>query len=319
MGGALFGTDGSDGDTLSQNADFALYHAKQARRGGYMAFHADLRTEMTHRIAMVRQLDQGLAEDRVEPYYQPIVNLESGEIVGLEALARLRVGPDKVMSAGEFHAALTDPRIAYELTGKMLEKVARDMRGWLYAGVDFQHVGVNVTTGDFQRGDLAERIIDIFGRADVPLRHIVLEVNEAVFMGGNDMLVPRAVEALRDRGLLVALDDFGTGFASLTHLLTFPVDIIKIDRTFVAKLGVDGPSETVVSALVDIARKLGMRIVAEGVEREEQAAVLRRFGCRLGQGFLYSRPVSVIQCTRLLDAYGQGRQADRDNISRRWA
>ncbi|MBN9335000.1 EAL domain-containing protein [Devosia sp.] len=319
MGGALFGTDGTDGDMLSQNADFALYHAKQARRGGYMAFHADLRTEMTHRIALVRQLDQALADDRVEPHYQPIVNIESGEIVGLEALARLRVGPDKVISAGEFHAALTDPRIAFELTGKMLEQVARDMRGWLDAGVNFQHVGVNVTTGDFQRGDLAERIIDIFGRADVPLRHIVLEVNEAVFMGGSDMLVPRAVEALRERGLLVALDDFGTGFASLTHLLTFPVDIIKIDRSFVARLGVDGPSETVVSGLIDIARKLGMRTVAEGVEREEQANALHRFGCRLGQGFLYSRPVSAQHCTRLLDAYGQGRQLDQNNFSRRSA
>src|SRR5690606_12727787 len=89
MGGALFGVDGTDGDTLSQNADFALYHAKEARRGGYMAFEADLRTEMTHRIALVRQLDQALSENRVEPYYQPIVNLDTNEIVGLEALARL--------------------------------------------------------------------------------------------------------------------------------------------------------------------------------------------------------------------------------------
>ncbi|RYE60769.1 MAG: bifunctional diguanylate cyclase/phosphodiesterase, partial [Hyphomicrobiales bacterium] len=304
MGGAVFGVDGRDGDTLSQNADFALYHAKEARRGGYLAFRADLRTEMTHRIALVRQLDSALGEGRVEPYYQPIVNIETEEIVGLEALARLRVG-DKVVSAGEFHAALTDPRIAYELTGKMLEQVARDMRGWLDAEINFQHVGVNVTTGDFLRGDLAERIIDIFGRAGVPLNHIVLEVNEAVFMGGSDMLVPHAVEALRSRGILVALDDFGTGFASLTHLLSFPVDIIKIDRSFVTKLGVDGPSETVVSGLIDIVKKLGMRLVAEGVERVEQAQALQRFGCRLGQGYLYSRPVSVHQCTALLDAHSQ--------------
>lgn len=319
MGGALFGVDGTDGDTLSQNADFALYHAKEARRGGYMAFEADLRTEMTHRIALVRQLDQALSENRVEPYYQPIVNLDTNEIVGLEALARLRIGEDRVVSAGEFHAALADPRIAYELTGKMLEQVARDMRAWLDAGIGFQHVGVNVTTGDFLRGDLAERIIDIFGRAEVPLSHIVLEVNEAVFMGGSDMLVPRAVEALRSRGILVALDDFGTGFASLTHLLTFPVDIIKIDRSFITKLGRDGPSETVVSGLVDIVKKLGMRIVAEGVEREEQAEALHRFGCRMGQGYLYSRPVSAERCTTLLDAYGQGRPSGTETSSRRIA
>lgn len=318
MGGAVFGVDGIDADTLSQNADFALYHAKEARRGGYMAFEADLRTEMTRRIALVRQLDQALTENRVEPYYQPIVNLETNEIVGLEALARLRMG-DGVVSVGEFQTALTDPRLACDLTGKMLEQVAQDMRAWLDAGIDFQHVGVNVTTGDFMRGDLAERIIDIFGRANVPLSHIVLEVNEAVFVGGNDRSVPLAVEALRSRGILVALDDFGTGFASLTHLLSFPVDIIKIDRSFVTKLGVDGPSETVVSGLVDIARKLGMRIVAEGVEHAEQADALRRFGCRLGQGYLYSRPVSARQTTILLDAYAQGRSGVDENYSRRRA
>lgn len=319
MGGALFGVDGADGDTLSQNADFALYHAKGARRGGYLAFRADLRTQMTHRIALVRQLDQALSEGRIEPFYQPIVNLASNEVVGLEALARLRMDGDRIVSAGEFHAALDDPRIAYELTGKMLEQVARDMRYWLDAGINFQHVGVNVTTGDFLRGDLAERIIDIFGRAHVPLSHIVLEVNEAVFMGGSDKLVPHAVEALRSRGILVALDDFGTGFASLTHLLSFPVDIIKIDRSFVTKLGVDGPSETVVSGLVDIVRKLGMRIVAEGVERAEQAEALQRFGCRLGQGYLYSRPVSVDQCTTLLRTHGQRRIVEKSDGGRRTA
>jgi len=305
MGGAVRGLDGEDGDTLCQNADFALYHAKQNRRGGYMAFQAGLRTEMIHRIALVRQLDQALGEDRVLPHYQPIVNIDTGEMVGLEALARLRMPDGRVASAGEFHSALADPRIAYEVTGKMFAQVARDLRTWLDTGVNFQHVGVNVTTGDFQRGNLAERIIEIFGRANVPLKHIVLEVNEAVFMNGSDHVVPHAVEALRSQGILVALDDFGTGFASLTHLLNFPVDIIKIDRSFVSRLGVDQPSEILVGGMIDIVRKLGMRVVAEGVEETIQADVLRRFGCSLAQGYLYSRPVPMVDCTRLLQDFGQ--------------
>lgn len=307
MGGALFGQDGVTAGTLIQNADFALYHAKQARRGGYMAFHADLRTQMTHRHALVREVDQALAENRVEPHYQPIVNITTNEVVGLEALARLRMPDGSVVSAGQFHAAFSDPRIAYQMTGQMLEQVARDMRHWLDAGLNFQHVGVNVTTGDFLRGDLADRIIDIFGRAEVPLSHIVLEVNEAVFMGGSDKLVPNAVEALRARGILVALDDFGTGFASLTHLLSFPVDIIKIDCSFVNRLGVDGPSEALVSGIVDIAHKLDMRTVAEGVEHEGQAEMLRRLGCNLGQGYLYARPMPARICSSVLQAYGQKR------------
>lgn len=305
MGGAVFPMDGTDAERLCQNADFALYHAKQSYRGAYMGFRPDLRTEMIQRIDLVRQLDQAMLEGRVEAHYQPLVRLDTTEVVGVEALARLRMPDGRIATAQEFHSALSDPRIAYELTGCMLEQVGRNVRQWLDADIEFQHVGINVTTGDFQRGDLAERIMAIFGRHNVPLRHVVLEVNEAVFMGGADNQVPRAVEALREQGLLVALDDFGTGFASLTHLLSFPVDIIKIDRSFVSRIASDEPSQIVVSAMIDIARKLGMRVIAEGVETAEQADILRGLGCVLGQGYLYSRPVIAADATDLLARFGQ--------------
>ncbi len=305
MGGAVFGIDGGDADTLCQNADFALYQAKQSHRGCYLPFQADLRTAMVQRFAMVRQLDQAMTEGRVLPYYQPIVRLESAEIVGLEALARLAMPDGRIVTAGEFHAGLDDPRIAYELTGRMLEQVARDIRFWLDEDIPFQHVGVNVTTGDFQRGNLAERIATIFDAQNVPLHHIVLEVNESVFMGGSDRTVPHAVEALRAQGLLVALDDFGTGFASLTHLLSFPVDIIKIDRSFVERLGVDKAGEVVVRAMFDIARNLNMKVVAEGIESSRQVEILCDLGCTMGQGYLFSRPVSARDTTDLLRVFAQ--------------
>ena len=305
MGGALFGPDGTAADVLIQNADFALYQAKQTHRGGYLGFRPDQRTAMVRRIETVRQLDAALAENRMLPFYQPIVRLDSGEIVGLEALARMLTPDGRIASAAEFHTGLSDPRIAYELTGRMLDQVARDIRGWLDADIPFQHVGVNVTTGDFQRGNLAERMADIFAYHKVPLSHVVLEVNESVFMGGNDQAVPRAVEVLRDKGLLVALDDFGTGFASLTHLLTFPVDIIKIDRSFVKQLGVDQPGEVIVEAILGIAQRLDMRVVAEGIETARQSDILRQLGCMLGQGYLFSRPVSARDVTGLLRHFSQ--------------
>ncbi|NMA99119.1 MAG: EAL domain-containing protein [Phyllobacteriaceae bacterium] len=301
LGGALYGVDGTDEETLAQNADFALYHAKQTHRGGYRGFRPDLRTAMVQRIEAVRQLDSAMAEGWVVPHYQPIVRLDNSAIVGLEALARITMPDGRIASAGEFHSGLSDPRIAYELTGHMLDQVARDIRVWLDAGLDFQHVGINVTTGDFQRGDLAERIGTIFARHDVPLRYIALEVNESVFMGGSDLSVPLAVEALRAQGILVALDDFGTGFASLTHLMSFPVDVIKIDRSFTERLGIDDKAgEVVVRAILDIARRLDMRVVAEGIETDGQLEVLTRFGCPMGQGFRFSRPVSVDETTKLL-------------------
>ena len=305
LGGAVYGVDGLDADTICQNADFALYQAKQTHRGGYVGFRPDLRTAIVERIAIVRQLDAAMSEGRVVPHYQPIVRLETAEIVGLEALARLVLPGGEVVSAGAFSAGLDDPRIAYQLTGQMLDQVARDIRSWLDQGIPFQHVGVNVTTGDFARGDLAERVSTLFAAHDVPLSHVVLEVNESVFMGGSDQAVPHAVEALRAKGILVALDDFGTGYASLTHLLSFPVDVIKIDRSFVERLGDDRPSEVVIGAILDIARKLDMRVVAEGIETTRQVAVLRQFGCVMGQGYLFSRPVPAEDATRLMRLFAQ--------------
>jgi len=305
LGGAVFGIDGTDSDTLCQNADFALYQAKQTHRGGYVGFRPNLRTAMVERIAIVRQLGTAMAEARIVPYYQPLVWLETAEIVGLEALARMVMPDGTVVPASAFHDGLSDPRIAYQLTGLMLEHVARDIRGWLDAGIAFKHVGVNVSTSDFQRGDLAERIENTFAANDVSLSHVVLEVNESVFVGGSDQTVPHAVEALREQGLLVALDDFGTGHASLTHLLSFPVDIIKIDRSFVARLGSDKPSGVVTRAILDIARQLDMRVVAEGIETAEQVGMLRDYGCSMGQGYLFSRPVPLADTTRLLQLFSQ--------------
>ena len=233
------------------------------------------------------------------------MRLDTAEIVGLEALARMRLPDGRIATAGEFHAALADPRIAWQLTGQMLAQVAADIRTWLDRGIDFQHVGINVTTGDFQRGDLEHRIADTFDRAGVPLKHIILEVNESVFMAGGDQMVPKAVGALRQRGLLVALDDFGTGFASLTHLLSFPVDIIKIDKSFVDRIGTDAASDVVVGSIIDIARKLNMKLVAEGIESAEQVRALSDLGCVLGQGYLFSRPCSFDDATGLLSMFAQ--------------
>jgi len=305
LGGALFGVDGVDSDTLCQNADFALYQAKQTHRGGYVGFRPDLRTEMVERIATVRRLGAALNEGRLIAHYQPIVRLETAEIVGVEALARMVMPDGTIVSASAFQGGLEDPRVACDLTARMLEHVARDVRAWLDAGLPFQHVGINVTTGDFRRGDLAERIQKTFARQNVSLDHLVLEVNEAVFMGDSDQTVPRAVEALRAQGLLVALDDFGTGYASLTHLLSFPVDIIKIDRSFVERLGVDQPSGVVTRAILDIARQLDMRGVAEGIETGRQADILSGYGCQMGQGYLFSRPVSADDVAAMLQLFGQ--------------
>ncbi|BBK41711.1 hypothetical protein STVA_17310 [Allostella vacuolata] len=299
LGGVLYEADGTDAGTLCQNADLALLHAKETARGGYVAYRPGLRTSITRRIGTIREVDRALAEGRIVAHYQPLVRLDSAEIVGLEALARMRMPDGRFVAAGAFQDAFSDTDVACRLTDTILQQVVADMAGWLAADIPFHHVGINLAAADFARDDLEARITAAFGSA-VPLRHLVLEVTERVLMGEPGNAGMRAISRLRARGMLVALDDFGTGFASLTHLLTFPVDVIKIDRSFIDRLLTDRPSAVIVEALIDIARKLDMRVVAEGIECDVQRARLWELGCRIGQGYLVAKAADRATTTRLL-------------------
>jgi EAL domain-containing protein (putative c-di-GMP-specific phosphodiesterase class I) len=183
--------------------------------------------------------------------------------------------------------------------------VAADLRIWLEMGIPFQHVGVNVSSADMQAGTLDTMLAETFGREGVPLKHVIVEVTETVYMGDGDRSVRSAVETLRAKGFRVALDDFGTGYASLTHLLTVPVDIIKIDKSFVDQLAPGNASMAIVEGLLQIAGKLDVRVIAEGIETKEQADLLQSAGCVLGQGYLFSRAVDRHATTILLSERAQ--------------
>ena len=300
MGGVLYGNDGTSASELRQNADFALYHAKETNRGGYVRFGPGLRTSIGQRAAAIKTLELALDENRLLTYYQPIFHMEADKIVGMEALARIRTPDGKIVTAGEFRAAFSDSNVACRTTDRMFAQVAHDLRSWLDAGIAAPHVGVNLSSADFQRDDLEWRLSQHFDREGVPLKYLLLEVTETVLMGGPNDNAVRAIKHLRKRGTVVALDDFGTGFASLTHLLTFPVDIIKIDKSFIDRLLSDRGSQFIVEALIDLSRKLNLRLVAEGIETEEQSVRLRELGCGVGQGSYFSRPLDYAAVTRLL-------------------
>ncbi|MFG1305201.1 GGDEF domain-containing protein [Xanthobacter autotrophicus] len=308
IGGAVFGQSEPTASAVSEAADFALYHAKETGRGGFVRYWPGIGTRIAHRRDAIRDVAEALGDGRIEPHYQPVVRLDTGEIVGVEALCCMRSLDGALIAAKEFHEATTDAHVAAELTGHMLSMVARDMRHWLDADLPVEHVGINVSTADFYVGSIARRLEDAFGTVDVPLSRLVLEVSEDVYLGRRDRVVAREIAALREAGVLVALDDFGTGFASLTHLLNVPVDIIKIDRSFVARLWPDDPSMVIVEGLIDIARRLGIRVVAEGIETEVQASQLWSMGCVLGQGFAFAYPADRLATAVLLRKHARGHQ-----------
>lgn len=304
LGGAL-PADGLTPDQIRRNADVALYHAKDNNRGQYFQFHRGLGTAITRRFSAVRDVSLALCEDRIDPHYQPIVRIDTGEIVGFEALCRMTTPSGEVIAAAHFHEATKDARVAAELTQRMMTSVAHDMRSWLDAGLPLQHVGINLSAADFRAGALREKICKAFDEAGVPVEHIILEVTESVYLGQRDHVVAAEIKALRAAGIKVALDDFGTGFASLTHLLTMPVDILKIDKSFVDRMTPGDAGVFIVEGLIGIGSNLGVRVVAEGIESEAQAEQLEKLGCKLGQGYLFSGAVNRAQATTLLRDRGQ--------------
>lgn len=306
IGGAVLAQGEATAIAVSEAADFALYHAKETGRGGFVRYWPGIGSRITRRRDAIRDVAGALKDNRIEAHYQPVVRLDTGEIIGLEALCRMRTVDGDLITAADFHEATTDAHVAAELTEQMLAAVAGDIRHWLDSGIPVQHVGINVSTADFYTGSIGKKLESAFDRAGVSLKHLVLEVSEDVYLGRRDRVVAKEIESLRAAGVLVALDDFGTGYASLTHLLSVPVDIIKIDQTFVARLWPEDPSMVIVEGLIDIARRLDIRVVAEGIETEVQASQLWSMGCHLGQGFAFARPGDRVTTERLLRRHAQG-------------
>jgi diguanylate cyclase (GGDEF)-like protein len=302
------------GDTpeqVRQNADLALYHAKEVSRGSFVRYEPGIATRMARRMDAISSVERALAENRLLPHYQPLLDLNSGEVIGFEALCRMRAG-DRIIPAGEFFEATTDGAVAGAITARMLELVAADLRRWCDLGIAPRHVGMNFSSGDFHGDRLREIIPETLARHGVPLNHLALEVTETVYLGQGDTVVADALRWFRAQGLMVALDDFGTGYASLTHLLTMPVDYLKIDKAFVDQLMHNSASRAIVEGVLHIARELDIRVIAEGVETELQAERLRAIGCGFGQGHLFSPAVDAARATKILqDAHSASIGAQR--------
>ena len=290
MGAALFGRDGDAADELFKAADLALYASKAAGRGRLTLFHSNLRAEAQQRGSMIRMARQVIADDLVMPYYQPKVDLRSRRVLGYEALLRWRHPRLGVQLPGTIAAAFDHGEIAVALTQRMLDTVLRDVRQWLEQGHDPGRVGINASAADFTQAGFAESVLEQLVRFAIPAAHIEIEVTETVFLGRGADQVESALRQFAAAGVRVALDDFGTGYASLSHLKHYPVDVLKIDRSFVSNIIQDEGDAAIVDAIVRLGGSFGMEVVAEGVETEEQAQSLLRRGCVIGQGFHLGRP-----------------------------
>ena len=289
IGGSLYPAHGRTPGDLLKYADLALYVAKGSGRGTLKVFEAGMRADAQRRDSMISLARTAIADDLILPYYQPKVEMSTGRVAGFEALLRWRHPRLGLQLPDSIKAAFEDLSIAAEISDRMIERVIADVRSWLDDGIDPGHVAINAAAAEFRRGDFAERLLERMEKAQVPARCIQLEVTETVFLGRGGDYVERALTTLNAHGVAIALDDFGTGFASLSHLKQFPVHIIKIDRSFVRDLQLDGGDGAIVDAVISLGRSLSIDVVAEGIETAAQHDTLLALGCKYGQGFLYGR------------------------------
>ncbi|WP_372422661.1 putative bifunctional diguanylate cyclase/phosphodiesterase [Salinarimonas chemoclinalis] len=276
---------------LVKDADLALYAAKQGGRNRLVLYEPRLREGFQRRVTLLREVGDALGADAIEPHYQPKVSLETGRVTGFEALARWRRGDGTVVTPHGFAAAFDDPELAVAIGERMRARICADLREWIDAGLACGRIAVNFAPAEFRRPDLAPRVLSQLAHAGVPAARIDVEVTESVFLGQGGEAVEATLRAFQEAGMRIALDDFGTGFASLTHLKRFPVDDIKIDRSFVRDLIEDPDDAAIASAVIELGRALEIAVTAEGVETRAQAAFLAERGCAQAQGWLFGRPM----------------------------
>jgi diguanylate cyclase (GGDEF)-like protein len=284
---SAFPADAACDGELLQNSHTALRAAKAGGRGRCVSFDGRMRQQLQRQSSMLDVARTAIAGDWMRPYYQPKIDLRTGAIVGLEALLRWESADGVVHLPATISAAFDDPEIAASISDLMLEKVIADLTLWKRRGAALP-VAINASGADFRDSNFAEKFLARLQEAELPASLIELEVTEGVFLGAGADDVGAALRRLSAAGIRIALDDFGTGYASLTHLKQHPVDVIKIDRSFVSNLATSPDDRAIVGAMVSLSRNLAIEVVAEGIETDAQMALLRELGCHTGQGFLFS-------------------------------
>ena len=293
IGVALSGADDDTADDLLRNADVAMYAAKASSRGRAEVFRSTQRAEAAARMDLAAQLRGVDQRGELRLDYQPIVELGSGAVVGLEALVRWQPPDRPLLMPGQFIDIAEETGDIVPMGLWILRESCRQTREWqLRLGLPSLQISVNLSARQFQEPDLVESIGHALAETGLPPASLILEITESGLMQRTAGTIGRLAE-LRSLGVHLAIDDFGTGYSSLSYLERFPVDILKIDRSFIANAAPTGERPAIARAIVELGRTLNLRVVAEGIEEPEQADWLVSLGCPLGQGYLFSRPLGV--------------------------
>ncbi|MGF6570493.1 PAS domain S-box-containing protein/diguanylate cyclase (GGDEF) domain-containing protein [Paraburkholderia fungorum] len=299
MGASLFPQDGDDAETLMKKADLAMYRAKDMGRNTFQFYQPEMNASAGARLNLERRLRRALRDNEFLLHYQPQVDIETGQIVGTEALVRWLDPEVGLVPPSSFIPMAEESGLIGPLTEWVLREACRQNKAWQDEGLPSARVSVNLSARVFQQRDIARLVMQVLDETGLEPQYLELELTESAIMRNAEEAVSMLNE-LHALGIGLAIDDFGTGYSSLSYLKRFPVDRLKIDRSFVSDIGVSGDDETITSAIIALAHSLKLQVIAEGVETSAQLDFLRERACDEMQGFYFAKPLSTDAIAQLM-------------------
>ncbi|NTV42955.1 MAG: bifunctional diguanylate cyclase/phosphodiesterase [Syntrophobacteraceae bacterium] len=299
IGVSLFPHDGEDLDNLLKNADAAMYHVKDQGRNDFQFYAQAMNASALERLSLENRLRKALEREEFVLHYQPQVDIETGRIVGAEALIRWRAPGAESVSPADFIPLAEETGLIVPIGEWVLSRACEQNKAWQHSGLRPVRVTVNLSSLQFSQKNLFEVISRALGNAGLEPKFLELEITESSLMQN----APSTIETLRKlkaAGFRIAVDDFGTGYSSLSYLKRFPLDVLKIDRSFVSNITTDPDDAAIATAIIAMGRSLNLNVIAEGVETEEQLDFLKARGCNEIQGYLFSPPVPPERFEELL-------------------
>jgi EAL domain-containing protein (putative c-di-GMP-specific phosphodiesterase class I) len=292
IGISVYPDDGDCPDVVLQNADTAMYYAKAAGRNSCQFFRPEMSTHAVSRQLIESALRRALKDGEFLLHYQPQIDLASGRMTGAEALIRWQDPQFGLRLPAQFIAVAEESGLIVPIGRWVLREACRQLRAWQAAGLPVVPLSINISAVEFRHRDFLEGVAHTLAETGVMPECLELELTESILMQDADASAA-VLTALKALGIHLALDDFGTGYSSLSYLKRFPIDTLKIDQSFIRDIVTDTGDATIVSAVIDMARKLKQRVIAEGVETSGQMGFLRDHHCHQGQGYHFSHPVDA--------------------------
>lgn len=299
IGIAFYPTDGKSPQEILKNADTAMYFAKNLGGNRYQFFQEQLNQDVVNQLHTENLIRYGLQHELFRVYYQPKVDVKTGQLCGMEALVRFEHPENGLVSPAEFIPMAEETGQILEIGEKVLQMACADTARWVSKGLLKGKVAINIAALQFKQSDFAIQVRNILDATGLAPEHLECEITEGTLMESPEDAL-NVMLALRAQGIQLALDDFGTGYSSLAYLKRFPITTLKIDKAFIEDIDKNHTDKNMVEAIINIAHNLGLEVVAEGVESEAQLAVLSEFGCEMLQGYLFSKPLSAAKFEKLL-------------------